>query len=254
MKPTCAPSRPGLPVHPACGRGGLTSRPPRAQVIRQGEQGDKFFVIWEGQVSCTKNVTPDGTQQNEVMRLKKGDYFGEMALLTDEPRAANVIAKNGSLKALALGREDFDQLLGSLRDVLDRQMGIRVLKGVPLLKDLRDAQLERVAEALHRESFPKGTDVIKEGEEGDSFYIVRPAPTPGTPTYPARPRARSRPPSSSSPADQGGRGRRAQGRGRRDPDGACQAAEVRPPHPPLQPTTADAGRGRAPYPALRVQR
>lgn len=130
-------------------------------------------MIWEGQVSCTKNVAADGSEQNEVMQLKKGDYFGEMALLTDEPRAANVIAANGPLKALALGRQDFDQLLGSLRDVLDRQMGIRVLKGVALLKDLNDGQLERLADALRREVFPKGTDIIKEGEEGDSFYIVR---------------------------------------------------------------------------------
>lgn len=51
-----------------------------------------------------------------------------MALLTDEPRAANVVACS-ELTCLSLGRRHFVELLGPLRDVLDRQMGIRVLKG-----------------------------------------------------------------------------------------------------------------------------
>lgn len=180
-------------------------------------------MIWEGQVSCTKNVTADGSEQNEVMALKKGDYFGEMALLTDEPRAANVIAANGPLKALALGRQDFDQLLGSLRDVLDRQMGIRVLKGVTLLKDLNDGQLEHLADALRREVFPKDTDIVKEGEEGDSFYIVRRAARWG---HAPSPRPRYAPSRLVAPADQGGRGRGAQGGREGRAAGGGQAAQV----------------------------
>ena len=60
-------------------------------------------------------------------QLAAGDYFGEMALLLEEPRHANVIAME-EVTTLTLNREQFVQLLGPLRDLLDRQMRIRVLK------------------------------------------------------------------------------------------------------------------------------
>jgi cGMP-dependent protein kinase len=50
-----------------------------------------------------------------------------MALLLEEPRHANVIAME-EVTTLTLNREQFVQLLGPLRDLLDRQMRIRVLK------------------------------------------------------------------------------------------------------------------------------
>jgi CRP-like cAMP-binding protein len=60
-------------------------------------------------------------------QLAAGDYFGEMALLLEEPRHANVIAME-EVSTLTLNRHQFIQLLGPLRDLLDRQMRIRVLK------------------------------------------------------------------------------------------------------------------------------
>jgi Cyclic nucleotide-binding domain len=50
------------------------------------------------------------------MRLGKGDFFGERALLKNEPRGANVIA-TGYVDCLVLERADFNQLLGPLEKV-----------------------------------------------------------------------------------------------------------------------------------------
>ena len=50
-----------------------------------------------------------------------GDYFGELALLKNEPRAANVIAKT-KLKVVSLDRNSFKRLLGPLDDILKRNM------------------------------------------------------------------------------------------------------------------------------------
>jgi cAMP-dependent protein kinase regulator len=50
-----------------------------------------------------------------------GDYFGEMALLKDEPRAANAIAK-GNVQLAALSKECFTRLLGSATDLLSAGM------------------------------------------------------------------------------------------------------------------------------------
>ena len=60
-------------------------------VIREGDIGDKFFFISEGEAIATK-VLQDGKPPQQVMSYKRGDYFGERALLTNEARAANIVA------------------------------------------------------------------------------------------------------------------------------------------------------------------
>ncbi|KAL7313858.1 hypothetical protein PS15m_007545 [Mucor circinelloides] len=86
-------------------------------VINEGDSGDNFYLIESGEATFYKKL-PDGTQQ-EVMIGKKGDYFGELALLNDEPRAATVIA-NGRLKCATLGKKAFTRLLGPVMDILKR--------------------------------------------------------------------------------------------------------------------------------------
>ncbi len=59
--------------------------------LNKGDSGDKFYIIEEGQALATKN-----NEKGEpfiVKSYKKGDYFGELALIKGSPRAANVIAK-----------------------------------------------------------------------------------------------------------------------------------------------------------------
>jgi len=98
-------------------------------IIRQGDVGETFYVLTSGAASCT--VKDEGTTSldpkksrrqtlkvKEVMRLKEGDYFGERALLNNEPRAANVIAV-GATKCLYIGRHAFEEVLGPLQDIID---------------------------------------------------------------------------------------------------------------------------------------
>jgi cAMP-dependent protein kinase regulator len=61
-------------------------------IIRQGDVGETFYVLLEGQCDCTINQQ-DGTE-NIVFQPKVHDYFGEKALLTSSPRAANVVARS----------------------------------------------------------------------------------------------------------------------------------------------------------------
>ena len=60
-------------------------------VITQGVKGDDFFLVMSGTATATKTLYP-GTPAQVVASYKEGDYFGERALLKNEPRAANVIA------------------------------------------------------------------------------------------------------------------------------------------------------------------
>lgn len=86
-------------------------------VIQQGDVGDNFYIIEEGEAIVLKQdskglVHPMGM-------LKKGDYFGELALLTNKPRAASIIAK-GRLKCATLGKKAFVRLLGPVVDIIKR--------------------------------------------------------------------------------------------------------------------------------------
>lgn len=60
-------------------------------MITQGVKGDDFFLVMSGTATATKTLYP-GTPAQVVASYKEGDYFGERALLKNEPRAANVIA------------------------------------------------------------------------------------------------------------------------------------------------------------------
>ncbi|KAJ1988343.1 hypothetical protein H4R33_002475 [Dimargaris cristalligena] len=85
-------------------------------VIQQGDVGDNFYIIESGEATVTK-------EENGVTRtypsLKKGDYFGELALLNDKPRQATIRAK-GRLKCATLGKKAFVRLLGPVVDIIKR--------------------------------------------------------------------------------------------------------------------------------------
>jgi CPA1 family monovalent cation:H+ antiporter len=76
--------------------------PPGERIISAGEQGDRMFFIASGAVDVLVGLEP--------IRLKAGDFVGEMALLTDKPRNADVISA-GYTNLLVLKRRDFDALL-----------------------------------------------------------------------------------------------------------------------------------------------
>eukprot|EP00574_Skeletonema_japonicum_P014733 CAMPEP_0201717114 /NCGR_PEP_ID=MMETSP0593-20130828/2925_1 /ASSEMBLY_ACC=CAM_ASM_000672 /TAXON_ID=267983 /ORGANISM="Skeletonema japonicum, Strain CCMP2506" /LENGTH=397 /DNA_ID=CAMNT_0048207081 /DNA_START=82 /DNA_END=1275 /DNA_ORIENTATION=+ len=88
-------------------------------VLTEGEAGDKFYLIKEGNVVCTK-LQSDGSVK-EVKRLTSGEYFGELALLTEKPRQATITAE-GKLSCLSINRETFNRLV-CMKELLVRNMG-----------------------------------------------------------------------------------------------------------------------------------
>ena len=91
---------------------------PNDYVIREGELGDVFYIIADGEAIATKTLEP-GKAPVEVKKYGKGSYFGELALLKGEPRAANVVAQT-NLKLISLDRNSFKRLLGPIEEILKR--------------------------------------------------------------------------------------------------------------------------------------
>ena len=91
-----------------------------ADVVRQGEPGDDFFIIVDGNASVTQ-FRNEGEEGQEVGVLGPSDYFGEIALMLDRPRAATVTAV-GPLKCVKLDRARFERVLGPCSDILKRNI------------------------------------------------------------------------------------------------------------------------------------
>lgn len=87
-------------------------------VVKEGETGDTFFLVEDGDAVASKVLQP-GKNPETVYKYKSGDYFGELALLKDTPRAANILAVT-SLSVLALDRLSFKRLIGPMEDLLKR--------------------------------------------------------------------------------------------------------------------------------------
>jgi len=74
-----------------------------ATIVTQGEVGQKFYILEEGNAVATKD-------RREVMSYSAGDYFGELALINNKPRAATVIAK-GACRLLSVDSRSFKRLI-----------------------------------------------------------------------------------------------------------------------------------------------
>jgi cAMP-dependent protein kinase regulator len=89
-------------------------------VVEQGQPGDEFFIIVEGEAQVLQKRSDDA-QFDVVGNLGPSDYFGEIALLLDRPRAATVVAKT-PLKCVKLDRNRFERVMGPCREILKRDV------------------------------------------------------------------------------------------------------------------------------------
>eukprot|EP00238_Polyblepharides_amylifera_P013871 CAMPEP_0196600234 /NCGR_PEP_ID=MMETSP1081-20130531/95278_1 /TAXON_ID=36882 /ORGANISM="Pyramimonas amylifera, Strain CCMP720" /LENGTH=712 /DNA_ID=CAMNT_0041926057 /DNA_START=363 /DNA_END=2501 /DNA_ORIENTATION=- len=97
---------------------------PGTTVMKQGEIGDTFYIIMEGEADVMLTKTDDNGRvvHEKVNHLFRSDFFGERALLTDEPRMASVVVSGSQpLKCLILSRHVFVELLGPLQELMERE-------------------------------------------------------------------------------------------------------------------------------------
>jgi len=138
-------------------------------VIRQGDEGDNFYVVDDGEFDVF--VSKADAAPRLVTSYAAGGTFGELALLSGARRAATVVAgaRGGSL--WALGREAFTS---TLVDATRRQRARygKFLDALPFLAGLDPYDRGAMADCLCDVTFADGEAVTREGEVGDAFFIV----------------------------------------------------------------------------------
>jgi cAMP-dependent protein kinase regulator len=86
--------------------------PAGATIINEGDPGDAFYLLESGEAEALKGGV-------SVKEYHRGDYFGELALLDDKPRAASIVTKT-EVKVARLGRDGFKRLLGPVEEIMRR--------------------------------------------------------------------------------------------------------------------------------------
>ncbi|KAL7494222.1 hypothetical protein ACHAWT_002943 [Skeletonema menzelii] len=137
-------------------------------IIRQGDEGENFFLVDSGVVEIFIN---DGDKRKLVKTCQAGDSFGELALLYGAPRAASCLA-SGDVRLWALDRISFKRIL--MKITLDvRTVNKSFLQNVPLFSNLDEYELLSISDSLHEENFEDSQTVLTEGEEGDKFFLIK---------------------------------------------------------------------------------
>ncbi len=111
---------------------------PGETVIRAGDPGSSMFVVHNGRVSVQLN---ENGRSRTVATLKDGDFFGEMALFTGEPRAANVVALEET-EVLEIGHEAMKKLFDTNPDLVESLSHIIAERRKGLVASVADSQRE----------------------------------------------------------------------------------------------------------------
>src|SRR5438270_1777473 len=80
-----------------------------SQVFREGEKGDKLYIVLDGRVRISKFIP--GVGEEALTVLDRGDFFGEMALIDDKPRSADAKAHDGDATVLSIDRATLNEIL-----------------------------------------------------------------------------------------------------------------------------------------------
>ncbi len=91
-------------------------------IIKENEMGDVFYILEEGECNATKTFEPGKPPLIINNYSKPGEYFGERALISGEPRAANIQVVSDVCKVVSLDRQSFNRLLGPIKNILKRNM------------------------------------------------------------------------------------------------------------------------------------
>ena len=134
-------------------------------VIQEGDAGDAFYLVGEGDVAAYKQNCAEA-----VATYGPGDSFGELALMYDCPRQATVKCITEA-KLYKLGRIHFRNLVSSY--MTKSKAGLeKQLSNIALLRGLQEEELKQLADAMESVEFAAGDYIAERGSPADSLFVI----------------------------------------------------------------------------------
>ncbi|WIG93686.1 cyclic nucleotide-binding domain-containing protein [Myxococcus sp. SDU36] len=149
---------------------------PGQTVVEEGTPGASMFAMVEGRADVMRALE-DG-QRRSVGTVTPGDFFGELALISEGPRLATVVATERAV-LLELTRQHLEAVAARHPDVTAvveafyrRRMVENLLRSNPLFNQLTPAQKAAVSRDFELRSFAAGEALMTQGQPGDAFYVL----------------------------------------------------------------------------------
>ncbi len=111
----------------------------------------------------------------EIARLEKNAHFGEIALLTSEPRSATITVVSDWAKCLKMTKSVFDSLVitsNAIQNENRRIIGRDVLETVPLFSSMAPANRKKLLDCMLPMTYMPGSYICRQGTSGNSFFIL----------------------------------------------------------------------------------
>lgn len=147
------------------------------QIVREGDEGDSFFLIGRGRVLVS--TTGFSGQRISISSLTDGDCFGEHGFFTGEPRNATVEPLEDTMilevEKGVLNRviQEFPTVRESLQRFYKERIAESLLAKSALFGSLNTKARKMFAERFTFETYAEGDLVIREGDHSDAFYAIK---------------------------------------------------------------------------------
>jgi CRP-like cAMP-binding protein len=154
----------------------VRSYEPNEYIVTEGDPGDSFFVITQGEAIVVKEDYAGLSV--ELTTLLEGAFFGEFAYLTGSTRTASVVAKN-AVEVLELSRAGMDALVQEhprLEEFLQQFYKDRVLHTIlaisPLFEPFSAAEKQHLIRQFKFAQVPADTVLIEQDTDGTGLFII----------------------------------------------------------------------------------
>jgi len=142
---------------------------PGENVIKQGEEGNALYVVDSGVLNCYRQFAKD-QEPKFLKEFTVGAVFGELALLYNAPRAATITAKTESI-CWSLDRPTFNAIVKEAA-IKKRNKYEEFMKTVQIFQTIETYELMKILDGLKPVDYKAGEQIIKEGDEGNVFFLL----------------------------------------------------------------------------------
>ena len=142
---------------------------PNEAVVHIGDPGECFFILESGSCNAIKPCVKDGSDSIVKTYDEQGQYFGELALLRGEPRAATIRAGPAGCILAEISNKDFS-LLSELTSAFEEQAAAYDDQDIQASPSASDAIM--FSTLMPQEEYAPGQTIIKQGDVGNTMHIL----------------------------------------------------------------------------------